>query len=262
MLPDQYLDEFDRVLSLEHYGESSRRMFRTMLRRMARQLDESDLRDPDMMRQFRTVLPIGSRSILSLVWRLLRETDVGRDLPEIPRVRLVTYPHPLSADVTHLGAVFGNERLPELTWAEASTSIGWDELTLDAAGRVWWYFMPAEVEPQPDSPLVVKDTLARPMQLWQVRYIINSADFVQQSKKPLKEARLVKLADRAIFVASRLRVDAAFLKAMCRRIELVGDAQVDVEAISRELEAAMTARDTSRLAGLFDGLPVGDDSAL
>lgn len=261
MLPSNYMDQFVAVMSTHAFASASQKAFKHSMRKLVQRMDENDLRDVETMRMYRTSLPAGTRNILSTTWRLLRETEVGADLPELPHVPLVVYPHPLVGDITHLGAVLGNELLGELTWGEAKTRWGWDEACVDCAGRVWWYFMPPDSVPTSDSPLVIKDDKARPIQLWMTEYIINSPDYVLKHKKTMKEARMVKFAFHAFMVASRLRVEADYLKHIRDRVRMVGDkfTQLDMPVMIAELDRILATKNYARLSLIIDSLPIGKD---
>lgn len=261
MLPDAYLEELKEVLKSRRLSGSSVKAMLSMTRRLGRAFDEEDLRDPQMLLMFRTPMVVGSRAILGMTWDMLRQTKVGADLPPLKRIPIVTYPHPLTADITILGACFGNESIGTITWGQAKAHWGWNERCLDAAGRAWWFFMPTDVMPTNDSPLVVKDNKARPMPLWLAEYIINSPFYVNKRRKDLQEAKLVRLAEKAINVAAYLQVDSDFMRYMCQRFEMVREKHrsLDTWVLDKELNDISRTKNHARLGLIIDALPVGKD---
>lgn len=259
MLPDVYMQEFKEVLARKNLRPMTNKTLCSMVRRLGRALDENDMRDQAVLKMFRVPLARGSRAILGMTWNFLQETKVAADLPPLLRLPIVVYPHALSADITVLGAALGNERLTEATWGAACANWNWNERCLDAAGRVWWYFMPPDSIPTDNSALVVKDGHGRPMELWMIEYIINSPYYINKHKRTPREAVMVKFADKAISVAACMKVDSDFLKRMCERIELVREkhTKVDTFVLEKELDLILRTKNYARLAHIIDTLPIG-----
>lgn len=264
MLPEEYFTQIKKVIEAKSTTKSSRSAYAYGMRLISKSMDPEDLRCQKTVLAFRSNLKMGTRNIFDSVWGMLRRTEVAADLEPNIRKPIVSYPHPLYADVMHLGAVLGNERLPELTWGIASKMFGWDGKELDAAGRCWWWFMPEDVVPTPESPLLVKDSMARPMPLWQVEYIINSPTVVHKYSRKLKKVSLVEIMERAIGAAHVLRMEAKDLRVMCDRIVAVGDEvdRVRDSEVLKGIEDALSERSVERLKKVIEALPVDphDDS--
>jgi hypothetical protein len=258
MLPEEYFTQVRDVISRRATTKSSRSAYTYGMRLISKSLDPEDLRCQKTMLAFRSQLKVGTRNIFDSVWGMLRQTQIAVDLEPNIRKPIVSYPHPLYADLMHLGSVLGNERLPELTWGSAKHFFGWGEKELDAAGRCWWWFMPEEVVPTSDSPLIVKDDKARPMPLWQIEYIINSPTDVHKYSRKLTKVLLVEIAERAIGAAHVLRLEAKDLRALCDRIVAVGDNadRVNRAAVMSEIDAALAEKSADRLKQVIESLPI------
>lgn len=242
MLPPSYTDQFDTLLATRGQAEQTQKTLRSMLRRMSRELDEADLVNEEVMFCYRTHLANGTRGIFDMTWKALQETPVGCDLPAFKRLPVMVYPHPLFADLMHLGALLGNDRLPELKFGVARHLWGWDETAAVARRRVWEWFMGVGTPEHAETPLVVKDGAGRGMRIWQVEFIINSSVRMNRSNRAMKMIRRADLVAKAIGASFAFRMSASELRAL--------------------YENATQGKDETRLSALEEALKAGTKSSL
>jgi hypothetical protein len=257
-LPQIYEDQFREILAKRTYNPRTMKAYRSMFRRMCRDLNEEDLTEPAVLIWYRWHMAGGSMAIFSAIWGILRGTEVGRRLAVSPEKPRIMYPHPLYADIMHLGAIYGNERLPEMTWAECEGHFLFDEKVVEARRRVFEWFMGTDATPTEKTPLVVCNRLGNPMQLWQVETIINSPTANKDHKRRYtREGLGAFLTDVIALLVSR-GIDAALLRSACDRIAKIGThaAEFQFDVAYDDLAACS---DVPSMLGIVALFPIDQD---
>jgi hypothetical protein len=221
-LPQEYEEQFKKALSRRTYGEKTQKTYRSMFRRMCRDLNVSDLSNPGTLIWYRWQMPKGSMSIFSAIWSILRDTEIGSHLHTAPPKPHVLYPHPLYADVMHLGAIYGNAMLSELKWSDAENHFLFDQRAAEARRRVFEWFMGSDDAPDEDLPLVVCNRAGRPMQLWQVEAIVNSPTANKDHQRKYKREAIAPFLTEVIAMLTALNASAAQLREACDLIAKIG----------------------------------------
>lgn len=263
-LPQEYEEQFIGSLGKRSHNPRTARTYRSMFRRMCRDLNEEDLRNPAVLVWYRWNMAKGSVSIFSAMWSILRQTELGRDLPTSPEKPRVLYPHPLYADVMHLGAIYGNERLPELKWNDAEGHFLFDPRAVEARRRVFEWFMGSDATPTEKTPLVVCNRAASPMQLWQVEAIVNSPTANKDHQRKYKREALAPFLTEVIAMLTALNASAAQLRAACDRIVKIGvhSEQFLFKEALADLRACGTAAEVLEIVRMFPQDPYDATPAL
>lgn len=222
-LPPEYEVQFVEGLNKRSHGDRTARTYRSMFRRMCRDLTEDGARDPATMLWYRWNLAKGSVSIFAAVWSIVRQTEVGMSIPPSIEKPRVMYPHPLYADVMHLGSIYGNDRLTDMKWPDVEGNFLFDERAVGARRRIFEWFMGSDATPDEKTPLVVCDRAASPMQLWQVEAIINSSVANKDHQRKYKREAIAPFMTEAIAILTRLNASAAQLREACDHIAQIGE---------------------------------------
>lgn len=261
MLPDVYEAGFRESLKTRNYSERTIKTYKSMFRRLARDLDETDVYNEATLLQYRVQMRSGSVGIFDALWGILRQAEIGKLLPSAPRKPLVVYPHPLFADVMLLGAVYGNERLPDMTWGHVDGDFRFGETEKQAAIRCLTWASGLDItKPAPQTPLLPKDQRFSPMQLWQVEYIINSPELFGRSLKKYAKEGICELIVGFVTEVMRLNAPAGVLRDCCDRARQVGDriGEVDTKAFLGALKQATETDDLTTLALALPTDPTDD----
>jgi len=257
-------EHFDAVLkaATHRYSTHTIKTLRSSLRRMRRDLDDADLGNTLIMSIYRFQMPQGTRNIYDVATAYLRPfTPPGVAFVKPLRKPSVVYPHPLSADVMELGAVYGNERLPEMVWGDVEGDFRFDEMSRQSRARIFDWFATIDVRPTGKTPLVPKDRLCRePMKLWQIEYIINSP--TRLGKVHTVREDVLKVMEHATGNVVRLNASALTLRYLFDHLSRVGSRinDVNVTAVKRLLDEAMTPKDLTEVIEAIPTDPVSDDN--
>lgn len=255
-MPEIYETQFRESLKSRSYSDATLKTYRSMFRRMCRDLDETDLSDVVALLQYRVQMRTGSVGIFDALWGILRQSPIGVHLPSAPRKPVVIYPHPLFADVMLLGAVFGNERLPELTWKHVEDDPRFMQSEIESAIRcLRWATRNDDMRPEPWVPLVPKDSNLVPMQLWQVEYVINSPELAGRTLKKYAKEEICLLIGEFVTQSVRLNAPASVLRFCCDRAHHVGSlvSKIDAKAF---YDAANAITEPGELVEIAASLPV------
>ena len=257
-LPPEYESQFLVQISKRSNARNTLKTYKSMFRRMSRCLDVEDLSNPAMIYQYRLTMPEGSFGIFHAVFGILRQTPIGSTLPPIDQLVAVKYPHPLYADVMTLGAIFNNERLPELTWGDVLSDERFDKSALKAARRTFHWHMGEDASPTAETPLVPKDGTGKPAQLWQIESIINSTALNKNlgSRDPKKKIAAFLTDVIGLFVSRGIR--ACDLRRYYLKILAIGNhAKVFQFPLALEdLRAARTLEQVDEIIGSFPEDPI------
>lgn len=218
MTDPNVLDQLMAAIARKKASAGSTRAFKNLARRLCRQLDEIDVRSPKTMLLYRRQMAVGTRAIFGTVFRMFQETEAGAGVPDLERLPPVFLPHPLSASVMHLGALLGNERLPEAIWGRAVHAFGWDQSATNAAWRIRHWFMGSDAVVEQNTPLVVKDAAGRPMQPWMIDAIINSGTWARKVERTTDQTRIAALLEETINIAFIGGTGAEELRWVCDRV--------------------------------------------
>lgn len=263
-LPKECLDQLYAALARRSHGSGTVRTYRAMFRRMCRDLDLEGMKDPSLLLWYRSQMPRGTVSIFGSIWTIVRDTEFGKDLEPAPPKPRVLYPHPLYADVMHLGAIYGNERLPELKWTDAEGHFLFDQRAAEARRRVFEWFMGSDATPTEKTPLVVCNRAASPMQLWQVEAIVNSPTANKDHQRKYKREALAPFLTEVIAMLTALNASAAQLRAACDRIVKIGvhSEQFLFKEALADLRACADVPQVLEVIGQFPVDPYDDTPAL
>jgi hypothetical protein len=252
MLSDAVVAEFREALRSHSYTPNTIRTYESMFRRVCRELDERDLYNPVTVMQYRLRLKKGSLNIFDHVWSVLHEGTSLRSMPAIVRKPMMAFPHPLFADVMELGALFGNERLPALTWGNVILDPRVGESERRSMLRVFEWFLGRDAMANDETPLVPKDDAGVPMKLWQIEYIINSPRMTPERR--IYQEEVSSLLEAVICYCVKFAAPAFLLRHLCDRTAWIGKhaRTLDFRAIHTKLSRCPSLIE---LTGIVEGLP-------
>ena len=222
-------------------------------RRATRDLDDDDMQNPVIVRQYRDSLKQGTRNVFDNVWKHLRAfTNDGIARPD--RLPYVKYAHPLHADMAYLHARYG-DALPTKTWADLDGEFESDVVYRHAVRC--HRFIAGDRSLSPGDPLVPKDAAMNPMPTWLVRYIVNSTD----------TCGTYEACDLFNDFASRLSLTdlpEAFLRDGCNRIVGARNAlsHTQMARVRKDLKAAFDQGKLEVVRWIVEQLPQSVDPEL
>lgn len=217
---DEYRDRLLVELARRGYSEKSLKTYKHAFNRLDRSLSVEDLHDPGKVLRFRRRLRKAVGNV-DAVLNILRETDEEPRIPELISRNTRPRPHPLWADITRIGATYGNERLSGLTWASVGKCMDLDRGTVLALGRVWAWHMGTDRDPMPQDALVPASGHGKAILEWEVEAIINSATVPDRLQGTIA-GHSYEANVEAIAALVEVGASAQVLRDVCVRMGLVG----------------------------------------
>lgn len=182
---------------------------KTGFRRLTRDLDDDDVRDAVIVRQYRDSLKQGTRNVFDNVWRHLRAYEGPETALASPeRLPYFKYAHPLFADLAFLHGYYG-DGVHAKTWRDIEDDFQRDDVKRHAMRA--FEFITGSREPEPGDPLIPKDRNRLEMYPWQIRYIVNS----EQESGDFDAGTLLR---EFVCAVSRTDLPASFLRLGADRI--------------------------------------------
>ena len=175
-------------------------------RRLTRDLDDDDVRDAVMVRQYRDSLKQGTRNVFDNVWRHLRAYEGPETALASPdRLPYFKYAHPLFSDLSFLHGYYGDD-VNAKTWRDVEDDFQRDDVKRHAMRA--FEFITGSREIEPGDPLIPKDRNRLEMYPWQIRYIVNSEQEAGDFDAGMLLREFVCAVSRTDLPASFLRLGA------------------------------------------------------
>lgn len=175
-------------------------------RRLTRDLDDDDVQDAVMVRQYRDSLKQGTRNVFDNVWRHLRAYEGPETALASPdRLPYFKYAHPLFSDLSFLHGYYGDD-VNAKTWRDVEDDFQRDDVKRHALRA--FEFISGSREIEPGDPLIPKDRNRLEMYPWQIRYIVNSEQEAGDFDAGMLLREFVCAVSRTDLPASFLRLGA------------------------------------------------------
>lgn len=175
-------------------------------RRLTRDLDDDDVQDAVIVRQYRDSLKQGTRNVFDNVWRHLRAYEGPETALASPdRLPYFKYAHPLFSDLSFLHGYYG-DGVNAKTWRDVEDDFQRDDVKRHALRA--FEFITGSREIEPGDPLIPKDRNRLEMYPWQIRYIVNSEQEAGDFDAGMLLREFVCAVSRTDLPASFLRLGA------------------------------------------------------
>lgn len=249
------LDAAFRAHMKERFSDNSARvMIRGVGRLFLRIGGPEDLHSKRLMTLYRAPMSQGMKNITDSGIKHYREwaktqpnAIVIPPLPGTPRVR---FPHPLFSDLARLGAVYGNNNLPKLTWGDLDEA---DIVDVRSAERVY-SFLTGMAGGIRHHAVVAKHMGGDPLPLWAIEAIINSPTYATAGPA---EGFFEEVVEHLIAAGADAAVLREFATLVVRSRSRLSRSEHPAR-LKNEVLAALSVRDITGALYLLNRLATGD----